>query len=73
LSTKTSVVAFEKTLTLPAPPVRARMGCVQPPLEGNMLNSTLRKSLNVVSLLLKALILAILIAWIFDFPVTPVY
>jgi hypothetical protein len=38
-----------------------------------MLNSTLRKSLNVGLIVVKALILAILITWIFGFPVRPAY
>ena len=38
-----------------------------------MLNSTLKNSLNVVLLVAKALILAILITWIFGLPVRPAY
>ena len=38
-----------------------------------MLNSTLRKSLNVVLMVVKAFVLAILIIWIFGFPVRLAY
>ena len=38
-----------------------------------MLNSTLRRSLNVVLLVAKSLILAILIVWICNLPVRPAY
>jgi hypothetical protein len=40
---------------------------------GSMLNSTLRKSLNLILVVAKALILAILIIWICNLPVRPAY
>jgi hypothetical protein len=38
-----------------------------------MLNSTLKKPLQVIVLVVKAFILAVLITWIFDFPIRPAY
>jgi hypothetical protein len=38
-----------------------------------MLNSRLKNSLQVIALVVKALILAVLITWIFNFPIRQAY
>jgi hypothetical protein len=38
-----------------------------------MLNSTLKTPVQAIVLIVKALILAVLITWIFDLPIRPAY